>query len=314
MTIKPLPVLVLCQNQRGELNMSLVATKNNTAKEIFISLASILEYPNFGLDDTSKYKEFKSRVDALSKMVAGESSAANDSLKLFRESLEKLSAYELEEVYTLTFDITPSCFIYAGYLLFGESNKRLEFLVQLKEKYKEFGFEHESLDLPDHLSVLIRFLAHLSMSSEESAEVLYNELLEDCLIPATNIMKRSFDKIQNRKEQDKIDVSMYFTGLKNPYFYLISMTGHYLMTLVPQGFTPIEVTPEKADFDPEELYKDQNEDICGGCNIPEQVKKVGNLPPFIKYKNSDGSQSAQLPTSLDLPSNEAMKDIKGDLK
>lgn len=268
----------------------------SATKEIFLSLAQLFLYPGFDFDRSEEeYSEYKKKVDSLIELISHKSEAAGETLKAFRESIERLSALELEEVYTTTFDISPTCYIYSGYLLFGESNKRLEFLVKLKEKFREFGFA-EDAELSDHISILMKFLAHI-----DDTETLFSEIMEDCLIPSINIMKRSFTRVLNDKKE--IDVSRYFKNDRNPYFYLITMTEQYCMTLVPEDYVPIKVSPEKAEFDPEDLYEDQNDSVCGGCSVPEKALKTNNRPPFIKFNEK-----------IDLNANHPGKTIEGEIK
>jgi nitrate reductase delta subunit len=104
----------------------------------------------------------------------------------FLDFVQSTPLGRMEEIYTATFDVNPTCYIYAGYQLFGESFKRGEFLVRLKEKYRERGFVERN-ELPDHLAVLFKFL-----STMDSADVLARELVEDCLLPALRKMSDSF--------------------------------------------------------------------------------------------------------------------------
>jgi nitrate reductase delta subunit len=50
------------------------------------------------------------------------------------------------------------CYPYIGYQLFGETYKRGEFLALLNARYREAGFVVEG-ELPDHLSVILRYLS-----------------------------------------------------------------------------------------------------------------------------------------------------------
>ncbi|MBW4493834.1 MAG: molecular chaperone TorD family protein [Oscillatoria princeps RMCB-10] len=79
------------------------------------------------------------------------------------------------------------CFPYPGYHLFGESYKRGEFLAKLKQKYRARGFTEESSELADHLTVLLRFIASLPPE-----DILAQELVEDCLVPALHKMNEGF--------------------------------------------------------------------------------------------------------------------------
>ncbi len=98
-------------------------------------------------------------------------------LAAFVEWAEGAREGQVEEVYTGTFDLDPSCYPYLGYHLFGESYKRSLFLVELRTRYKELGFE-DGGELPDHLAVVLSFL------SSHPDDELARDLLEDALVPA----------------------------------------------------------------------------------------------------------------------------------
>ncbi len=77
----------------------------------------------------------------------------------FRNSISTLSADAREELYTGTFDVTPACVAYVSIHLFGEENfKRGEFMAALNARYEQSAFDCGG-ELPDHLSVLLRFAA-----------------------------------------------------------------------------------------------------------------------------------------------------------
>ncbi len=96
----------------------------------------------------------------------------------------------MQEVYTRTFDLQPSCFPYVGYQLFGESYKRGDFLARLKGRCIECGLELGT-ELPDHLSMVLRFLARVG-DGEES-----RELVSLCLVPALDKMVGSLGSEKN---------------------------------------------------------------------------------------------------------------------
>lgn len=93
----------------------------------------------------------------------------------FAPALGALSRDEREELYTATFDVTPTCVPYVSIHLFGEENfKRGEFMAALGARYAAAGFETRG-ELPDHLSVMLRFLA-------QTDEAERRELVRFCLL------------------------------------------------------------------------------------------------------------------------------------
>ena len=117
-------------------------------------------------------RQMTSQLQTLSRLLeypTGQDYAA------FAPALAALSQDEREELYTATFDVTPACVPYVSIHLFGEENfKRGEFMAALSERYAADGFETRG-ELPDHLSVLLRFLA-------QTDEAEQRELVQFCLL------------------------------------------------------------------------------------------------------------------------------------
>ena len=102
-------------------------------------------------------------------------------MESFAAYCEGHSLEQLQEVYTRTFDLQPSCSPYLGHQLFGDSYRRGDFLARLKERYEETGLALGT-ELPDHLTLVLRFIA-LSKGSAEA-----EELTRYCLLPALDRM------------------------------------------------------------------------------------------------------------------------------
>jgi len=128
-------------------------------------------------------------------------------LDLFLAFVERTPLGQLEELYTGTFDLNPACYIFAGYMLFGESFKRGQFLVGLQERYAERGFSCDN-ELADHLAVVFKFLATL-----EPDDVLAGELTNDCLLPVLKKMNANFERDSKKS---------------NPYAHVLRAISHVL--------------------------------------------------------------------------------------
>lgn len=129
------------------------------------TLARLLEYPVW------------SNADTLVRAVLRPDNSADKSVRVtdFARAFAALSQDEREELYTATFDVTPACVPYVSIHLFGEESfKRGEFMAALSARYAAAGFETRG-ELPDHLSVLLRFLA-------QTDEAEQRELVQFCLL------------------------------------------------------------------------------------------------------------------------------------
>ncbi len=132
--------------------------------------ANILDYPGPRLFDDVR--------DCITSLEPDQIEAAR-LLGEFRSSLEEARIGRIEEIYTATFDLQAGCSLYAGYHLLGDDYRRSMLLVKLKGWYRERDFT-AGKELPDHLCVLLRFLA-LHGHEPDS-----RELISDCVIPAVS--------------------------------------------------------------------------------------------------------------------------------
>ena len=129
--------------------------------------ADILDYPAPGL--AGKTAECAALIGAVQPQAAA-------LLESFRGFAEENPLGKLQEVYSGFFDLNSICHPYVGYQLFGENYKRSSMLVGLKKAYRAEGFEADTSDIPDRLSIVLRFVAH-SKGGEEIDELLNRGLL-----------------------------------------------------------------------------------------------------------------------------------------
>ncbi len=142
--------------------------------------ADLIDYPRPLLHE---------QVDQCATLLSSVNRDAAIHLKPFQDLLETIPISQMEEVYTRTFDHQANCCPYVGYHLFGGGRRRGIFMARLKELHRTFGFlcGHE---LPDHLSVMLRFLAGRTNNDRE-------ELIALCLIPALSAMIDGLDGTSN---------------------------------------------------------------------------------------------------------------------
>ncbi len=152
----------------------MVDEKNN---EMFLRLGDVLEYPD---------GQLSTHAAECVELLASDLPDASHQMGRFLEFVGSTTQGRMEEIYTGTFDVSPTCFIFAGYMLFGETFKRGEFLVQLQERYHQHNFSAGN-ELADHIAVIFRFIATL-----EDGDILKAELIEDCLLPVLEKMISSF--------------------------------------------------------------------------------------------------------------------------
>lgn len=119
----------------------------SAANSIFAHLASILSYPE------APIARALARTCALAPEFA-------PTLRPFADYLASASAKSVEELFTRTFDLNPSCCLEVGWHLYGEDYPRGRFLVNMRQTLAEEQLP-ESAELPDHLSHCLRLLPRL---------------------------------------------------------------------------------------------------------------------------------------------------------
>ena len=201
------------------------------------TLAALLEYPG---------SEFESRLTAAKTFAP---------LARFCTAISGLTQDEREELYTGTFDVTPACVAYVSIHLFGEENfKRGEFMAGLHARYQQAGFSPAG-ELPDHLSVLLRFAAQVE-------EVERRELVEFCLLGPIGKMIAALNEA-------------------NPYRALLEAVRETLQTAYP-GLQPA--------LSPVEQMRQHGAScaaVTAGCGCGSVLTGEGPTPPRIQNGPND---------------------------
>ena len=142
-------------------------------RQVLATFADLLSYPSS--DPAPAARRCRD-------LVTGRSSAA--AIGEFVSRAERARPFEMEEIYSSTFDLDPACAPYVGHHLAGETSKRGVFMARLADAYRQDGFEGgtPSGELPDHLSVVLRYLSAVPEGPSREA------LLEDALVPALDRM------------------------------------------------------------------------------------------------------------------------------
>jgi len=98
-------------------------------------------------------------LETLDKIINSDlNKKAARSLRSFRDAIGSLSLFELQELYTRTFDLNPMCSPALSVHLFGvESFKRSHLMVGLLDMYRTADFPTTG-ESADHMSTVVRFL------------------------------------------------------------------------------------------------------------------------------------------------------------
>jgi nitrate reductase delta subunit len=156
-------------------------TLSGADRSVLETFAGLLEYPRGG--------EAELAAEGASALSGVHPDAAS-LLGGVRAFLEETPHARAEELFTSTFDLQAICAPYVGVHLFGEGYKRRVFLAGLSARYSARGFS-AGRELPDHITVLLRFLA--GPADDEEARIL----VEDGLAPALAKMTGTFGNTGN---------------------------------------------------------------------------------------------------------------------
>ena len=101
-------------------------------------------------------------------------------------SPDQAELYELQEIYTRSFEVQAMTTLDVGYVCFGDDYKRAEVLVNLNREHRAAGVDC-GLELSDHLPNVLRLLAR--WNDDELAA----ELVQQIVSPAVRQMVTEFD-------------------------------------------------------------------------------------------------------------------------
>ncbi len=117
------------------------------------ALSLLLSYPTRDLQGAMP--EIGGALAAETRLTA----VARRDLRPLVEALAAGDIYELEEQYVMLFDRSRTLSLNLFEHVHGESRDRGGAMVSLVETYREGGFDPATSELPDHLPVLLEFLA-----------------------------------------------------------------------------------------------------------------------------------------------------------
>lgn len=132
--------------------------------ECYSALAKLLEYPTQRSETLSLAERLRKTLDRM---------GVKNTLSEFIYFVEKSGLGAVQEEYVRTFDLSPICYPYLSHHIFGESYKRGEYMVELKEIYRSLGYSPPEGELPDHIAVVLDFLSTLAEENRRDFLVKY---------------------------------------------------------------------------------------------------------------------------------------------
>ena len=149
------------------------------------ALARMLDYPE-------EKEQLQSDYDVVSAFM--ENHDLDCSLSTFADFTAVSPLAALQEEYVATFDFNPATAPYLGHHLFGDNQKKGGYMIMLKQEFERSGYTPAGVELPDHLSVLLGFLAHLTRHKNSEDR---QPFIEKCVLPGVERFHASFDNQQD---------------------------------------------------------------------------------------------------------------------
>ncbi len=167
------------------------------SNKVFLQFAKIFCYPEVGI---------AAHAESLLEELNGQKEDA-DHLRPFCDFVKNARHSDLEELFTRTFDMNPTCCLEIGWHLFGEDYRRGEFLVQMRQSLAEEKLP-ESGELPDHISHCLQLLTRLEIEDAR-------EFTKSYLLPAMEKIRAGFK--ENEKSPYRAVMDLLLSVLKRNY-------------------------------------------------------------------------------------------------
>jgi nitrate reductase delta subunit len=148
--------------------------------ECYSALARVLDYPE-GIEG------IVADCDTVRKVL--QTNNIESPLEPFGRFVEASALARLQEEYVATFDFNPAVALYLGHHLFGDNRKKGTYLVRVKQEFGRSGFTPSGNELPDHLPLLLGFLAYLARNGEDGVR---RSFLSECVLPGVERLGAAF--------------------------------------------------------------------------------------------------------------------------
>lgn len=148
--------------------------------DTYASLARMLDYPAEKMELQASREVVSAFLDA---------HCLSSPLPAFAGYVAAAQLATLQEDYVATFDFNPATAPYLGHHLFGDNQKKGEYMIRLKQEFRRLNFNPNGNELPDHLGVLLAFLSHLARHEDASVRRLF---ISSYVLPGLQRFKVAF--------------------------------------------------------------------------------------------------------------------------
>ncbi len=156
-------------------------------------LSRLFDYP-----DESYHVLIEKAIDTLGENYPDASFELEEFTKLLPTKM-----YELQELYTKSFEVQAVTSLEIGYVLYGDDYTRGEVLTHLNKEHKNVGNDCAG-ELSDHLGNVLRLIPKMKEPN------IVNDLVTMMLAPAIEIMMNEY-RPESMKQKDKLYKKQYKT-------------------------------------------------------------------------------------------------------
>ena len=166
-----------------------------TITESYAGLARMLDYPD-------KKESLLSAHDVVDGFLRKTGLACPTGP--FTEFVTSSSLAEIQEDYVACFDFNPATAPYLGHHLYGDNQKKGAYMIRLKQEFSRHEFTPSGNELPDHLAVVLAFLAHLARHEDEAVR---RQFITYYVLPGLQLLNAAFAARQHSPWQSLIEAA-----------------------------------------------------------------------------------------------------------
>lgn len=166
-----------------------------TIAESYSSLARMLDYPE-------KLEALLTASDSVNRFLRERD--IETPLAPFAAFVTASTLAELQEEYVATFDFNPVIAPYLGHHLYGDNQNKGAYLVRLKQEFGRCGYTPASNELPDHLPLVLGFLAYLA---EQNSNGERRSFIADCVLPGIEKLTVAFADRQHSPWKSAVEAA-----------------------------------------------------------------------------------------------------------
>ena len=216
--------------------------------KILNALSRLLSYPD---------EHTVQSAELLYVLLMDELPEAASAAAVFGAFVDQHEVWDVEETFTRTFDVNPTCALEVGWHLFGEEYARGMFLVRMRQELRKYGLA-ESTELTDHLCHVLAVVA--AMPDDEATR-----FVKACVQPAV----------------EKMDQALQ--GKECPYGHIVRCLALVLASTWGKADATDNSGQRPFKSDPLRSYRPADVGCgegCGAsCNDPVQLVSLGNYLP-----------------------------------